>query len=230
MALNFNLLNKENIRTLVRGFGIPLTERALFQAKVEHLLEQQKNDNAQSQPNNAGQEGVSRFGTPVYGTVLIQEPKFSTFKYNSNTKAYEKIDYTFSPSNKQVGGTNFCYIEGAILEVNQRRNIIKTSISGQDGTVKEFINNGDYDIKIMGYFATNDGDLYPDVEVKSLKEYLTAPVSLNITNSFLNTYFGVNAIVVESFEFKQVEGMRNVQYFTINGVSDYPFEVIELNA
>lgn len=230
MALKFNILSSENQRTLAKGFGLPIVKRAAFAAKVNELLIEQADENARTEINAPTDEGVSRFGTPVYGTVLIQEPKFSTYKYNKTTKEYDKIDFNFSPSNKQIGGTNYIYIEGAIIEVNQTRNIVKTTISGQDGTVKEFINNGDYDVKIMGFFATTDPDIYPDLEVKSLKEYLSAPVTLNVTNQFLNTYFGVNAVVVTSFEFKQVEGMRNVQYFTINAISDLPFEVIELNA
>jgi hypothetical protein len=225
MALKFNILGKENARTLAKGFGLPIVKRAAFEAQVLYKLEEQA---AAVGLNQDADEGKSRFGTPVYGTVLIQEPKFSTYKFNTQTRKYDKIDFVFSPSNKEIGGVNYMYIEGAIIEINQKRNIVKTTISGQDGTVKEFINNGDYDIKIMGFFSTVDADIYPELETKAMNQYLTAPVSLNITNKFLNTYFNVNSIVVESFEFKQVEGMRNVQYFTINACSDLPFEVLEI--
>jgi hypothetical protein len=225
MALKFNILGKENARTLAKGFGLPIVKRAVFEAQVLTKLQQQDYDVdfVTDTP-----DGKSRFGTPVYGTVLIQEPKFSTYKFNTKTRKYDKIDFVFLPSNKEIGGVNYIYIEGAIIEINQKRNIVKTTISGQDGTVKEFINNGDYDIKIMGFFSTVDADIYPELETKAMNQYLTAPVSLNITNKFLNTYFNVNSIVVESFEFKQVEGMRNVQYFTINACSDLPFEVLEI--
>lgn len=221
MALKFNILNQENARTLAKGFGLPIIKRAVFEAQVLTKLEQQTVDVdfVTDTP-----DGKSRFGTPIYGSLLIQEPKFSTFKYNPNTKQYDKIDFVFAPSNKEIGGVNYMYIESAIIEVTQKRNIVKTTISGQNGTVKEFINNGDYDVKIMGYFATVDADIYPEAEVKAMHEYLTAPVSLNVTNKFLNTFFNINTLVVESFEFKQVEGMRNVQYFTMYGVSDIPFE------
>jgi hypothetical protein len=226
MALKFNILNQENARTLARGFGLPIIKRAIFEASVAKELLQQSNDVdfAIDAP-----EGTTKLGTPIYGSVLIQEPKFSTFKYNTTTKKYDKIDFVFSPSNKQIGGANYMYIESAIIEVTQKRNIVKTTIAGTDGTIKEFINNGDYDVKIMGYFATVDADIYPELETKAMNEYLTAPIALNVTNKFLNTYFNINSIAVESFEFKQVEGMRNVQYFTMYGVSDVPFEIIELS-
>lgn len=222
MALKFNI----NERTLIKGFGLPLVKRAILESVVDTKLLQQ---DADVNYIVDAPDGKSRFGTPVYGTVLIQEPKYSFYKYNESTQQYDLKDNVFSPSNKEIGGVNYVYIEGAIIEITQPRNIVKTAISGMDGTIKEFINNGDYSIKIMGYFSTVDPDIYPETEVKALKEYLTAPVTLNITNKFLNTYFGVNGIVVDSFEFKQVEGMRNVQYFTINASSDYPFDVIELN-
>ena len=81
-----------------------------------------------------------------------------------------------TPSNKTIGALNYCYIEGAIIEINQRRNIIKTSISGQDGTVKEFINNGDYDVKIMGYFSTVDANW------NSAYPYVVGPTYYGVRN------------------------------------------------
>jgi len=114
-----------------------------------------------------------------------------------------------------------------MVEVNQNRNIVTTNIAGLDGSVKEFINNGDYNITIRGFFSSDDADVYPAVDVRTLSAYLKAPVSLKITNLFLNDYFGITDIVPVSYSFHQQEGVRNVQYFTIECLSDIAFEIKE---
>ncbi len=146
--------------------------------------------------------------------------------YDANLKTYTQVE-VFSPENNVIGDKRGCYIEGAMVEVNQTRNIVTTTIAGMDGSVKEFINNGDYSITIRGFFSSNDADVYPTNDVKVLTEYLKAPISLKITNLFLNNFFGVTEIVPVSYSFHQQEGIRNVQYFTIECLSDLPYEIKE---
>ena len=43
----------------------------------------------------------------------------------------------------------------AVIEISNTRNIVKTEIQGRDGTVKEFINNGDYQISIKGILSND---------------------------------------------------------------------------
>ena len=41
------------------------------------------------------------------------------------------------------------------MEISNTRNIVKTDIQGRDGSVKEFINNGDYQISIKGILSND---------------------------------------------------------------------------
>lgn len=218
--------------TIARGFGVQLAKRAIIKPQIEHL---RATETLQNENSNTEVEGTSYLGTPVYGTIEIERPKYSKFVFNKKTNEYEEKDVelpsaTVTPVGGEGAGINdFLRIEGCVLEVTMDRNIVTTSISGQDGTDKEFINNGDYSVKLNGFLSTPEPDVYPEIEVKILKAYLEAPVPLKINNTFLNDYFGVTTLVVMKSEFKQVRGMRNVQYFTVDFISDIAFETIEMD-
>lgn len=214
MAINFQIpkaKQRNTAQTLAKGFGLPIVKRAFL--NVDEITSDTP-------------DGVSKFGTPVYGTIFIEAPVFFNYVYDTNLKTYTQVE-VFSPENDVIGDKRGCFIEGAIIEVNQNRNIVTTTIAGMDGSVKEFINNGDYSVTIRGFFSSNDADVYPAVDVRTLSAYLKAPVSLKITNLFLNDYFGITDIVPVSYSFHQQEGIRNVQYFTIECLSDLPYEIQE---
>lgn len=217
MAVNFQIPTairaKNAARTLARGFGLPLVKRAFINS-----YEQDKDT----------PDGMSLFNTPLYGTVFIEKPSFTKFTYNETKKEYTE-NTALLPVTDDIEGVPGVFIEGAIIEAGQQRNIVTTSIQGMDGTVKEFINNNDLNVVIRGYFADNSPEVYPSAKVKALKAYLDSPVALKVTNVFLNDYFEVVNLVCTSYSFKQVEGVRNVQYFEASFISDIDFQIQETN-
>lgn len=217
MAINFKIPNTKlpvNARTLAKGFGLPLVKRAFL--NVKEVGQGDKPD------------GTSLFGTPLYGTMFIERPEYSEFDYDEVNKKYVETTVILS-DNKTIGNVVGVFMDGVIIDVNQKRNVVTTEIAGMDGSVKEFINNGDFNISIRGYFADPNPDKYPAVSVRALNTYLKAPVPLKVTNVYLNDYFGVVNIVPISYSFHQEEGVRNVQYFEIECLSDVPFEILEKN-
>lgn len=198
---------------LIKGFGLPLVKRALVNAD-----ELQQGDTP---------DGMSRFNTPLYGTVFFEKPNYTEFIYSETNKTYTEQSAVLSVP-KDIGGVGGVYIEGAIIEVSQTRNIVVTHIQGQNGSVKEFINNNDFNVSIKGYFATDNPDVFPAEQVAALQSYLEAPTSIKTTNKFLNDYFGITDLVCMSFSFNQVEGVRNVQYFTAEFLSDVSFQIQEI--
>jgi len=208
MALNFQI-NKElansEAKRLARGFGLPIVKRAFI--------------NKADFDSGDRPEGKSLFGTPLFGTLFIHAPSFETFEYDENNKTYV-AGVTPLGGTKRIGDHDGIFADGVIIDVSNQRNIVMTQISGMDGTVKEFINNGDYSVVIKGYFATSVPDKYPEEEVALLNSYCSAPVALTMTNDFLNNYFGISSVVVVNYSFHQQEGVRNVQYFELNCVSD----------
>jgi hypothetical protein len=216
MATKFQIQNLivPELKVLARGFGLPLVKRSFI--NKQEIEESDKKD------------GTSLFNTPLYGTLFIHAPTYSTFEYNENDKTYTE-SVALLNANKRIGNDNGVFVEGVIIDISQPRNIVMTAISGLDGTVKEFINNGDYAVTIKGYFANSSPDKYPAEDVAILNSYLLAPVPLTMTNVFLNDYFGITNLVITNYSFFQQEGIRNVQYFELQCVSDTPNEILEKN-
>lgn len=214
MSLKFYIpkpLEKVNERTFIKGFGLPLVQRAVIAGKVGAQESDKK-------------EAISIFGTPVYGTVFIKQPEYQVFDFNPDTKEY--VERTVGPDlgeNTQRG----LILENCIIDVNQTKNIITTVVVDYPGTVKEYIADGDFAITIRGFVSTTAPDLYPIDDVKTLENYLKAPVALSIVSDFLNNVFGIDTVVVQNYNLSQQQGLRNVQYFQLNCLSDNPFVILE---
>jgi hypothetical protein len=208
------VIQKNNEKTLIKGFGLPLVQRALIAANTLSI----KTDKP---------DKTSYFGTPIYGSLFIVMPNYKEYEYNPIEKKYQE---TLGPvglaSNFFDGNNDGLLLDNVIIDVTKNRQIVTTDISGFNrGTVKEFINNGDYSINIRGFFATKNPDEAPLVDTGILASYCSAPVTLQITNTFLNRIFTVNNIVVTNLTMSQQVGLRNVQYFEISALSDNPFDL-----
>ena len=153
-------------------------------------------------------ERTSLFGTPVFSNLEIKP-----FSYD-----------TLDGENIQI--SNGIIIDTVIFTVTQTKNIIKTPIQGRNGTVKEYVSDGDYLIEISGAIVSPDRT-YPQTEVNELIQILKAPIAIpadSLISEFLN-WFDIHSIVVESYDFPQTEGTRNQQEFRISAVSDIPVEL-----
>jgi len=151
---------------------------------------------------------VSLFGTPVYSNLEIKP-------FN-----YESLE------GEQISISNGIIIDTVIFNVTQTKNIVKTPISGRNGTVKEYVSDGDFQIEISGAIVS-PGQTYPETEVNELIEILKAPIAIpsdSLISEYLN-WFGIHSIVVESYDFPQTEGTRNQQEFRISAISDIPIEL-----
>ncbi|MGV7234659.1 MAG: DUF6046 domain-containing protein [Nitrosomonadaceae bacterium] len=149
---------------------------------------------------------ASRYlGTPVYSALGIP------------SQTYTDLD------GQQITTQNLT-IETVLMTVSQTKNIITTAIQGRNGTVKEYISDGDYQIEIRGVIASGAGDVYPENEVTALVEICRAPVAIEIFSEFMD-FFEIDTAVVESYDFPQVEGFRDNQPFTIRLLSDVPIEL-----
>lgn len=146
---------------------------------------------------------TSYLGTPVYSNLI--------FEANANT-----------PENTDIR------IDTVVMTVTQLRNIVKTPIQGRDGTVKEYINNGDYQIECNGLIVSPQANVFPRNDIEALNNLMTLNSSIVVSSSFLNL-FNISDVVVEEFSFAEQEGYRNQCAFTFRLISDDPIE-IKVNA
>lgn len=118
-------------------------------------------------------------------------------------------------------------INDAIVTINSTKNIVKTSLVGLEGTIKEYINTGDYDITIsVGVVAVKDGvivDEYPTEGMQVVKEFISENEALEVQSVFLDL-FSISRMVVAGFSAKQ-ETYSNRQTIEIKALSDVDYEI-----
>lgn len=142
-------------------------------------------------------------GTPIYDLV-----KFLGGTVKSTSQNYQGLDLLDAP----------------LIAVSRKKVIIQTAIAGRDGSVKELISNGDWNVRIRGILASHDSPVYPYADVEALNRLVNVPAALEIESRLLNM-FGINSLVIESFEFPDSNGFTNIQPYILNCISDYAPEV-----
>ena len=115
-------------------------------------------------------------------------------------------------------------IDTVLMTVNQTKNIVKTPVAGRNGTVKEYISDGDFSISVNGQIVSENAMTFPKQKVNELIKILNIPTAISLTSEFLN-YFDISSVVVDSFSFPQQQGTRNVQPFSLTLSSDTPVEI-----
>lgn len=155
----------------------------------------------------------SAYGTPIFMPIQIED-----------------VSYKKDGVLHKINGIKLLC---AVMEISNTRNIVKTDIQGRDGSVKEFINNGDYQISIKAILSndvyTPDGSMpskannkYPIDAVAHLNSICLAPCSIGVTNSLLYE-LGIYDLVIEDFSFSATQGKENIQAFQLNCLSDTTF-------
>jgi hypothetical protein len=144
------------------------------------------------------------FGVPVYSVLRIR---------------YNGIEYVL----------NDC-----VIVVSQEKQIATTYLQGRNGSIKEYIADGDYSIDINatigndylldanGVYDTAAGD-YPVQEMQMFLEILKAPVALEVSSDFLEL-FGIKSMVIKNYTIPQ-QTHSNRQAISMQCLSDEPYEI-----
>jgi len=154
---------------------------------------------------------------------------------NSNTSAITPIavSKTGNADMFYLGGNVFSNLDIAgfnikfplvLFNVSQTRNIVTTKIQGRDGSIKEYISDGDYDITIKGTIPGVNG-VFPMQAVNQLISICEAKLALHINSFYLNTIFGIYDIVISSYAMDQEAGKTSEFPFTITAISDSPIQL-----
>ena len=136
---------------------------------------------------------ISALGTPVYGSITLgstdpnQEPQNEYTGIDGNTYTFDSIT-----------------LQTAIVVANLKKNIIRTSIQGRPGRIKEYIAMDDYDVTIHGVFDNTNG-VAPKTDIALLHQVAKAEMSIPVTNYFLNL-LGVYYITIEEVSYPQEQG------------------------
>lgn len=147
----------------------------------------------------------STLGTPVFTNI-----EFPAGQYETNTPGVFK-DY--GPMT----------LDAVLISVNQPKRVIETEIPGRDGTVKEYIGMGDYQVSINGILTGANGQMPLD-DIAQLKAILDAPQAIDVASKYL-TNLDIHSLVIKEYTFEQKEGGYSYQTFSITASSDIPQEL-----
>jgi Domain of unknown function (DUF6046) len=143
---------------------------------------------------------MSILGTPIFADVILSH----SIKVEGKDVVDEEV-----------------HLLWCLCEVTQTKNIVKTVVQGRDGTVKEYISDGDYIVSLKGAFSSTFMQSYPKDITKRLISICKKKAPLKVTSEFL-LMFDIAELVIDEFTFDQVEGKQNVQKFDLKCCSDTP--------
>lgn len=117
-------------------------------------------------------------------------------------KSYWEGRYVLCELTLRTQDNKTLVINDAVCAVSRAKNIVATQMVGMDGTVKEYINEGDYQINIViGVAAVRNGvivDEYPEDGMRELRAFLDEKAAIKVHSAFLEL-FDIGSIVIKSF-------------------------------
>jgi hypothetical protein len=116
----------------------------------------------------------------------------------------------------------------AVVNVTREKQIVRTTLVGLNGTIKEYICDGDHEVSItVGIVAVDAGgqivDDYPEEGVRKVREFFDENQSIEINSVFLSI-FGIDRVVVTRFSVRQ-ETASNRQVIDIAALSDEDYVI-----
>lgn len=117
-------------------------------------------------------------------------------------------------------------IDTVLMDISQQRNIVTTAIQGRNGTVKEYISDGDYQITVRGILVEAGPYDYPAEQVRELLRLCRVQAAVQAVSPFLQL-FQIYDVVITDYRLPQLEGYQNLQPFELTCISDTPIELIE---
>jgi len=149
--------------------------------------------------------GLSVLGTPIFDDVTF--PKGLYFDNDSNEINYAEIK-----------------LQTVKVTVTQAKKIVNNYIAGRDGSVKEFISMDDYTINVSGKINELT-PLMPADQLIELSKVKNAPNSIPVICKFLNVCFNIHDVIITSLTVNTIQGCMNEVDFSMDMVSDAPFDV-----
>lgn len=129
---------------------------------------------------------------------------------------YGILEYTDAESNQTE-----ILLETLVITLSRTKNITTTNIQGVDGTVKEFINLGDYVVNITGSFIGRDAWHYDEDSITDFVSLMNIKDSITINNQYLNELYNISSIAVTNFEVVQSPELSNIVFYKIDALSNF---------
>ena len=186
-------------------------------------------------PNQIAQRGAQRVFTQIFAPIQFEQTDINSLEVSElGTPVWDRL---VLGTNNEGGNDNYInelnnsisitplIIDTVLIDVQQSNNIVTTSVQGRSGTVKEYINRGDYALTFRGYISNgnkNNLNVYPEEEVQNFVNIMKKNGSIIVTNQRLNDIYKIDEVVINSYNLPTVEGLTNLQPFSFNAISELP--------
>jgi hypothetical protein len=171
--------------------------------------------------------GLGILKTEIYRanqpTAKAQDQGLESGNYRSllGTLVFSNLDISggsYTDNNGVKRTYDGVLIDTVLFKVGQQKHIVKTAIQGRNGTVKEYVSDGDYSI-VMEIVINGGNGVYPKEAVNALIACLQCTTALTINSWFIRQY-GITEMVVDYYEQDQVQGSHSSVKFRIQASSD----------
>ncbi len=195
-----------SFQLIIGAFGLQGLKPVIYGAQ---LGQQRPAEAANDYPDQSpvDNDNITGEGADAQPTTWLGTPVFADLRFPRDGKSDIKL-------------------ETVLIDVSQRKNIVTTAVQGRNGTVKEYVSDGDFEVRLRGAIVKEGRNSYPTAEVRDLQELLSRPETVKIVADYLRL-FNIYSGVITGYSFPQQEGFQNVQLFEINLISDTPEELIE---
>lgn len=208
----FNLTRRQNIenqsKLILKGLGLGLLKPKFYNIDQTKVSKEQEFEDTLGITGNLS-------GMQVFDAVIFKKPAGA----GNQTQ-------TFVPDSRNTGQitANDLVLEVALITATQEKNIVKTSVQGRNGTIKEYVSDGDWQISIRGVIVGELSNKRPSEELKKLDLFRGYNAEIDVISNFLDD-LKVYTVVITNVTYEQREGMRNVYDYTLTCLSETPFEI-----
>lgn len=156
-------------------------------------------------------DAYSLLGTPIYMPVAFDAAEWDSRDEDGVFEKHSTTSLVMPPA--------------TLIDFSRNKKIVRTEISGRDGTVKEYIGADDWQVRIRSVLINEENPMErPEQLIRDLRRLESAPVSIPIVNDMC-TWLGIYNIVIERIDLQSLEGYPGVVPCVIDCSSDAAFEV-----
>ncbi len=144
--------------------------------------------------------GITSLGTVIFDNV--QFPAGAYLDYDGVLQKYEGVT-----------------LDAVQLVVDRAKTIVRTQVEGVEGSIKEYVTNGDYSINLTAILAPDLlGLIPPEVLLGKIVELEKVPEAVGILSKYLLTQYEIQEVVIERVRVEPYES--NSYRVTIDMLSD----------
>lgn len=165
---------------------------------------------------NSVADSLTPVGISALGTVIFDNLTFPAGNYidlNGNTQSYNEVA-----------------LDAVQISVSRAKEIIKSKVSGRDGSIKEYVSADDYVINAVAIIAGKNftvaqiaaiaaaqivegaaaavgfNPTSEDTELlQAISDIQNVPDRVEVRSKTLQNYFGINYVVIESMDFERTD-------------------------